>query len=776
MPDIRISLRRIVPRIIRSPIHFALAVVPIIAICTAAHAETKTALLVGVSSYPQSSNLMQLSGPRNDVALMREILLQHGFAATGIRVLADGLTQADLAHTAQTPTRANILSALDMIARDAKSGDFVVFYYAGHGAKLPLRDLSEARLREKPDGFDEVALPIDIGHWDDSAQNVPNALFDDELGAALAKIRAKGAFVWAIFDTCHSNTMTRAASSFRVRGATPEELGIPESRIDQARSAAKSLGASRPALRNVTAPLDPVMQGARAKGGGMVAFFATQQDEEALENEIPGSGDHLAHGLFTYALAKAVRDAPPGATYRQLMSEIQASLLATNVTTAHPAAEGDDGYQNTRLDSAIFGEQSGPQIRQWPVSFDADNALVLAGGRLDGIEDGTVLNLYDHATDSDTAHRGQIRVVRADLMQSTIAPVGNLHADNIAGKFARLNAQALRLSLRVARPAHWTPDQSDGADDTALDKIGEQAAVSVAARNTAQAGFAAQWVDPGDTNADVRLLVRYGRIWLMPADRALATIPSRGGENPTPSVAIDDATATADRLDSALQKVARASALLRVLASLQPTQQSLKVKVAGQFWADESVHDATHGWTCDRDMIAKLAAAGRKPTDVSPGTQLIAHDCDRLILSVENDSDSPIQLADIYLDGRYGITPLEKPLVVPVGQTIAEAFNTGFHTHRGSEPTPIGREHLIVICVPYDPEHPLDLSWLAQGALSRGGSGPSNPFAAMLQSVMVQSQTRDASAEDASDLNAAFAVRFDINVEEPGRPVSVAGN
>ena len=45
----------------------------------------------------------------------------------------------------------------------------------------------------------------------DRDEGVPNALVDNEIGAALDAIRDKGAFVWVVFDGCHSGTATRAA-------------------------------------------------------------------------------------------------------------------------------------------------------------------------------------------------------------------------------------------------------------------------------------------------------------------------------------------------------------------------------------------------------------------------------------------------------------------------------------------------------------------------------------------------------------------------------------
>jgi len=69
------------------------------------------ALLVGVSRYAlfAADERMQLSGPRNDVQLLRTLLEQRGFAPQAVRVLADGVAGA------AEPTRAAILSSLDQL-------------------------------------------------------------------------------------------------------------------------------------------------------------------------------------------------------------------------------------------------------------------------------------------------------------------------------------------------------------------------------------------------------------------------------------------------------------------------------------------------------------------------------------------------------------------------------------------------------------------------------------------------------------------------------------
>ena len=85
--------------------------------------------------------------------------------------------------------------------------------------------------KTNPTALTKYSWRRDIGRWDGEAGQVPNAITDNELGAAIGRIRAKGAFVWAVFDNCHSGTITRGNAGKlpgeRSRQIKPEGLGIP---------------------------------------------------------------------------------------------------------------------------------------------------------------------------------------------------------------------------------------------------------------------------------------------------------------------------------------------------------------------------------------------------------------------------------------------------------------------------------------------------------------------------------------------------------------------
>ncbi len=82
------------------------------------------ALLVGVNKYEEN---LQLRGPKNDVALMSQVLRSRErrlFKEAKVHVLQDG-------HA----SRSGVEKALESIADVAAADDIVVFYFSGHGRK-----------------------------------------------------------------------------------------------------------------------------------------------------------------------------------------------------------------------------------------------------------------------------------------------------------------------------------------------------------------------------------------------------------------------------------------------------------------------------------------------------------------------------------------------------------------------------------------------------------------------------------------------------------------
>jgi Caspase domain len=145
----------------------------------------RRAILIGVTKYNHLSRSYHLSGPANDVRLMRQLLEKQ------FRFLpADIVTLTEEERTPnRRPTRANIERQFHQLAERVRAGDQVVILLAGHGGRQPEQVPPDPEFPE-PDGIDEIFLPADVSFWRGFPERVPNAIIDNEIGAWLRAITA----------------------------------------------------------------------------------------------------------------------------------------------------------------------------------------------------------------------------------------------------------------------------------------------------------------------------------------------------------------------------------------------------------------------------------------------------------------------------------------------------------------------------------------------------------------------------------------------------------
>lgn len=160
------------------------------------YAETKRALLVGVSDYGNAmedpNKWANISGA-NDVRLLTPLFTERGFTVASIvdsQATHDGITKA-----------------LSKLAKDCKKGDVVYIHFSMHGQ--PFEDLNG----DEEDGWDEALIPVDAQmSYSEGVYDGKNHLLDDELELFFNDIRNKlGAdgYLYVILDACHSGTASR---------------------------------------------------------------------------------------------------------------------------------------------------------------------------------------------------------------------------------------------------------------------------------------------------------------------------------------------------------------------------------------------------------------------------------------------------------------------------------------------------------------------------------------------------------------------------------------
>ena len=185
----------------------ALAVVLAIGVPTSAALAEDRALIIGIDAYETGVN--PLKGPVRDARMMAEMAQKvWGFAPNQIRLLLDRDASAK-----------NILASFKQWLIDGtKPGDRVFLYFSGHGAQFDAPDTAEdpnlqwqALVGYNPPGEKGIQLFV----LDKHIRDLMKALPDRE--------------VVAVFDNCHSGTVTRGARKFSANAKIfePDETWIP---------------------------------------------------------------------------------------------------------------------------------------------------------------------------------------------------------------------------------------------------------------------------------------------------------------------------------------------------------------------------------------------------------------------------------------------------------------------------------------------------------------------------------------------------------------------
>lgn len=513
----------------------------------------KYAVLVGVSKYASLPQNRQLSGSANDVKLMQSVLKNAGFDAQHMQILADGV------DAASPPTRLGILAALHNVSLKALAGDFVYLHFSGHGSQQPINRANFNN--QETDALDEIFLPADIGRWDGKTATVRNAIVDNEFDLAIMAIRKRGAFVWAVFDTCHAGTLSRGASrgavaiarpntdlaGERSREVTPQELGIPAALMAQQnhRGASGSEKKQRWATDST------------ANLGGFVGFYAAQSDQTTTETSFKLGDEKLTHGVFSLNLAQ-VLSAFPNVSYRQLGQHLLNRYATQNRFFPTPIFEGNG------LDAPAFAVpevSEAPGLKQWRIQRTASGELQLPAGALHQIRPGAVFAVLQHPSATEKEYLSYLRAEKVSALATQLIPLDyQKHAavkpEAIPdGAYVRLINPGVADRVQIALPS---PIHS-----AALRK-------AIAHLNQAPAqGLQLSWVAASQKSiTDLQLVTANGRVCVQVV----------GGQGCAPKSAwspiSNNPEILAQNLSAQAQKIARAQNLLK-LAETYPSNEAL---------------------------------------------------------------------------------------------------------------------------------------------------------------------------------------------------------
>lgn len=675
-------------------------------LASGSHAEPpprRRALLVGCSRYPHLPAWRQLYGPDNDVTLMASLLgrAPFSFATSEIQVLSGWP-----AEESRRPTKANILRQLGRLANEARPGDQIVILLAGHGSQQPAN--ADDPGDSEPDGLDEIFLAADVGSWNGQAGQVDNAIVDDDLRRAIALMQKNGAFVWAIFDSCHSGTMTRGGEVERY--VPPQELGVPIAAVG-----------SRGAVED-GAELSP-------DAGGVVAFYAAQANQTTPEMPLPDRVKDPVHGLFTYTLASVLRQSDSRLTYRELAAAI-AERYRDRRGSPTPLVEGG------ALDREVLGVVDRPGGPERPTALVVapvaghEGRYRLSAGDLDGLTTGTVLTVPVPVGAQDSAS------IVAHLRVDALAPLdaeATVVEQGAGGEWRAVPADRLP---RLAGGASCTvvfrdygPLQLPVAVQTVTrSRVGIDVVVTHAAgTGPARLEEALAAVGKGGSRgllarvdtapaADCFLRLRGEEVTLVPSG-AGAAAPAAGPQSFALGRLTDPDLAA--HLEDGLRRIARALHLRGLAAASSRRQRGAEdVRVELQMLRLAGKDDA---------QGAAIAFDPRRGRAVRPG--------DWIGFRLHNPSRVPIDVTLLYASSAYEIRALF-PLAgddnrLAPGETRGPLYPTAVNA------ATLGLEDVVAIAVRGEGAPRRDFTRLAQPRLvTARGSGGGSPLERLLDAVM----------------------------------------
>ncbi|MDP2955963.1 MAG: caspase family protein, partial [Longimicrobiales bacterium] len=276
------------------PLAVLMAVVPLLAFGPAERTEpTHWAFVVGISDYINFSDAEggDLPGAEHDARTFRDVLLtRFAFPAENVRMVLNGdATRAALAE-----------GITGWLASNARPGDNVVVFYAGHGSQM----WDESG--DEDDGLDETLAPADV-----APASTEFDISDDTFGEWLAALPTTNVVV--VLDNCNSGTGTRDVTPF----SRSRQLGRDINAVT------KPATVSRRAI-----PGQNDKTGFDAGGARILELAAAQPDQAAVDAYFPATdGAEAFHGgAFTTFLVRQLWRAPADATYEKVFTDVREAL------------------------------------------------------------------------------------------------------------------------------------------------------------------------------------------------------------------------------------------------------------------------------------------------------------------------------------------------------------------------------------------------------------------------------------------------------------------
>lgn len=304
----------------------------------------RKALIVGVNAY--RAPVPPLRGCLNDARQVRDLLRHvYQFPEDDTRLLLD-----------EAATRDQILAGLDWLVDGAQAGDVLLLLYSGHGSQVDDDSGDEWECR------DEILIPYDHD-W-------ARPLRDDHLKARFDRL-PPGANLTFVSDSCHSGTVNKEATPTevpRVVLVPPEIQQRIAAKVARRNAEFRTFVAGEYQRLALSLPPDELdarigesLAGALARfKQNRFQFVDTDQNNILLAacQDVQTSTEALVegewHGVFTYHLVQALRQAGGALSYAELIARTSDAIRRY---VQVPQLECPDRLRGLRVLSPILDDR-----------------------------------------------------------------------------------------------------------------------------------------------------------------------------------------------------------------------------------------------------------------------------------------------------------------------------------------------------------------------------------------------------------------------------------
>lgn len=324
----------------------------------------KLALIVAISDYPEEATGQwhDLPGAARDADLVKDLLTDSfGFPEHGIRVLRD-----DEATHEQI-----VRSFHDWLIEQAHEETEVVFWYSGHGSRVP--DQS-GRRRLEVDDMDSTLVA-----WDSRIDGRRGEfdVTDDEIGSLLKVLAKKTGRITIVTDSCNSAGTVRSGKADpagQVVRALPD--GVAPFDFDLV----------EPFWPEQVPFLEDTRRGADLDR--YVHISACGERQRALEWRIPIGDGEVSYGALTWFLCDALRRIGSGTRYEQVARSVQRWVAARlpSQTVQYSGA----------LDREVFGNRFSDREQGYTANhkFGTRTSVEINAGWIHGLRKGSILEMF----------------------------------------------------------------------------------------------------------------------------------------------------------------------------------------------------------------------------------------------------------------------------------------------------------------------------------------------------------------------------------------------